>query len=523
MKIKLPNELFANIKKNISNMDKYAFLSSLIMGFVTHMYYITNHFPNADTNLNPDLYSDLSGWMICIGRWCAGLFDRMSSNFILPWVTGVISILLLSCVAVIIVRMFDIENRISIFIVSASIITFPSIMTNLGYIEWGDPFMFSYLFAVLAIYIADVADRFWKLCIASIILAISMGIYQSFICTSVVLCLLLLLKYLLDSDTKILDIVRQGGKYLFIGVFGSLVYFLMWKVTLFITKLEPADYKGLTDYNNYKISEVMRNILESYVFMFKYYFTNEIWHNPAYKIVAYFILLVIFAIFLLAILKNKKIYTDKKKSFAIIIVLLLLPIGYGFIKIIAPKAEVSPLTIENLSLFILMVFLLFEKIDFSNNYLNIMKWCTILCSALIIYSNILTCNIGYVNLQLQYEKSYACMQRIMNSIYSNGYSEKEIPIYISGNILGNNVDSTVPMQKEYLKGLELVEGDVSIYNTMYAKAAFINTYLGLNINYPDDNTQKNIELTEEFKKMPVYPKQGSIAEINNVLVVKMSD
>lgn len=208
MKIELPNELFANIKKNISIMDKYAFLSSLIMGFVTHMYYIANHFPNADTNLNPDLYSDLSGWMICIGRWCAGLFDRMSSNFILPWVTGVISILLLSCVAVIIVRMFDIENKISIFIVSASIITFPSIMTNLGYIEWGDPFMFSYLFAVLAIYIADVADKFWKLCIASIILAISMGIYQSFICTSVVLCLLLLLKYLLDSDTKILDIVH---------------------------------------------------------------------------------------------------------------------------------------------------------------------------------------------------------------------------------------------------------------------------------------------------------------------------
>mgnify|MGYP004479975625 CR=1 FL=1 len=158
MKIDSPNELIKNAKENISKSDVYAFISSLIMGIITHMYYITNHFPNADTNLYTDLYGDLTGWMICIGRWSAGVFDKISSYFILPWITGVISILLLACISVIIVRLYDIENKISIFIISASIITCPSIMATLGYIEWGDPYMFSYLFSVLAIYIADRAN-----------------------------------------------------------------------------------------------------------------------------------------------------------------------------------------------------------------------------------------------------------------------------------------------------------------------------------------------------------------------------
>lgn len=106
MKIDSPNELIENAKSHISKSDIYAFISSLFMGIITHMYYITNQFPNADTNLAPNLCGDLTAWMISLGRWCAGFFDKISSNFMLPWITGIISIFLLSCVSVIIVRMY---------------------------------------------------------------------------------------------------------------------------------------------------------------------------------------------------------------------------------------------------------------------------------------------------------------------------------------------------------------------------------------------------------------------------------
>ena len=321
-----------------------------------------------------------------------------------------------------------------------------------------------------------------------------------------VLCLLLLLKYLLDADTKIMDILCKGGKYLFTGGVGSLLYFLMWKIILHITHLEAANYKGLTDYSKYKVSGVIKNVREAYAFAFRYYYTDEIWYNPPYKIIAYILLTAAFAIVLFSIIKNKKIYADKKKSAAIIIVLLLLPVGYGIIKILAPDISVSPLTIENMSLFILMIFLLFERVDYINNGINIMKWCTMLCSIIIIYNNILVCNIGYMNLQLQYEKSYAGMERVLNSIYDNGYSEEDYVIYIAGNILGNNGETTIPMQKGYLKGLELVESDVSIYNTMSAKATFINTYFGLNINYPDEFIDGGLLWLKCKRKLNYYRK-----------------
>lgn len=521
MKLIEPKEFFCKTKEKITSNMIVAFISAIIFGLVTHMYYISNNFPNADTNLSAGLYLNGYDWMLSIGRWLAYFFDAISSYFILPWIDGIIAIILLGIIAVLLVSMFDIRNKVNVIIVSASLVTFPSLMANFGYINYADTYMYSYLFAVLAIYIANKATKLSEKLVSIVLIACSVGIFQSFICVSIVLCILIIMQDILSNQIKVKDLINKIIRFIWVGGFGMVVYFIVWKLTMLLRHVEPANYKGLTDYGNYSLNALFRNSIDAYRFSYKYLYTNELFYNPTFKILSYILLTLIGVLLLFLVIKNKKIYLDKAKLFILGLDILIIPLGYGFVRIIAPAAAVSPLTIEQLSLFVLTIIIIIEKVEVNNQRVNISKWIVLISSLLIVHSNILISNVGYVNLQLQYEKSYSSMQRIVDRILESEYYSKDIPIFIAGDILGDNYYTAIPQQKEYLKGLELVASDSSVYNTMFAKESFIRTYFGIYIQYPSDEVQQNILNSEEYLQMPIFPNKECIKIIDNVLVIKM--
>lgn len=521
MKVLEPNDFFNRVKEKLAPNIVIAFVSAIIFGLITHMYYITNNFPNADTNLCAGMYLNGYDWMLSIGRWLAYFFDAISSYFILPWIDGIIALVLLGIIASLIVSMFDIKNKVNVIIIAGSIVTFPSIMANFGYVNYADTFMYSYLFAVLSIYIANKVTKLSGKIISVILIACSVGIYQSFICVSIVLCILIILKDILDNQIKLRQLMYKIFSFFCVGGLGMILYFIMWKVAMLIRHVEPANYKGLTDYGNYSLSSILRNMIDGYRFSIKYLYTNELFYNPSYKIVSYVILSLIGALLLVSVIKRKKIYLESWKLVLLVIDILIIPLGFGFIKIIAPATTVSPLTMEQISLFILTIIIILESVDFKNTKIGLLNWLVLFGSVLIIHSNILISNVGYVNLQLQYEKSYSSMQRIVDRIIGSEYYSKDIPIFIAGDIMGDNYYTATPQQKEYLKGLELVASDVSVYNTMFAKESFIRTYFGIYIQYTTDEIQQKILNSDDFKQMPIFPDKECTKVIDGVLVVKM--
>ena len=116
--------LFSKVNKiKISNETKLAFWSALIFGFITHMYVITNMLFSPDSigyyvSKNDKLTS---------GRWFLYVPSAISSDYTLPWVIGVLSLLYIAISVVIIINIFELKTKTSKLLTSALIVTFPTI------------------------------------------------------------------------------------------------------------------------------------------------------------------------------------------------------------------------------------------------------------------------------------------------------------------------------------------------------------------------------------------------------------
>ena len=209
-----------------------------------------------------------------------------------------------------------------------------------------------------------------------------------------------------------------------------------------------------------------------------------------------------------------------------LLIFIVLPVGLGSIKILAPQSNVSPLTIINMSLYIPIIFLLIYELIPENNISKIVQkyyYVCIICAGVILYNNILICNVGYLNFKLQNIKASYMLGNIMNRVLNTeGYSY-DSQLFISGDIKGSNYKTVIPQYHEYLKGMELADSDVSVYNTMFSKEAFIRTYLGIYISYPSDEIQKKILDSEEYKKLNIWPNKDCIGWVDGVLVVRMEE
>ena len=123
----MPEDLLHKVKMSIPAPWKSCFLSALILGFIAHFYKITNWLPNWDSLVFR--YDPQN--MIALGRWFLPVVCAPSSFYDLPWITGLLSILLHGLGAVCICAMFGIRKNTTAAMIGAAVITFPTVTSVL--------------------------------------------------------------------------------------------------------------------------------------------------------------------------------------------------------------------------------------------------------------------------------------------------------------------------------------------------------------------------------------------------------
>lgn len=78
--------------------------------------------------------------MLSSGRWSAELLSVFSTNFQLPVVIGLISVVMLALTAGLTVRILGLTNRVNIVLVSALLVTFPSVACIFAYLFTADAY-----------------------------------------------------------------------------------------------------------------------------------------------------------------------------------------------------------------------------------------------------------------------------------------------------------------------------------------------------------------------------------------------
>lgn len=124
------------------------------------------------------------------------------------------------------------------------------------------------------------------------------------------------------------------------------------------------------------------------------------------------------------------------------------------------------------------------------------QWVALLAAGILVFNYGVSDNIGYSNLEKKYEKTYAYCVRLLDRIEQTEGYYQGIPIALVG-VIGYDEFPTTDITGKVTDGMIGLSGDYLIYKGADYQA-FMQNYLGCNLNFLDPDTVGEIYMTQEY-------------------------
>lgn len=502
---------------------KQCFIYTFILGLIAHGYGFTNLLISHDS-LNS--FSIANQWPKAgLGRIFYVFYITLTrGRIVLPWMIGVLTLCWISLAVYLIVRIFQTEDKWFVMVVAGICVTNPSVYaTAATYMHDLDANAFALFLAVFAVVLwrksklcSDRKKKVILLTIAAIILSITLGIYQSYISVTITLIILLSIYDLLNKE--------KGARVLSVGLTGiamlgatAVLYLVELKVFSKLTGISAMNsdyYNSLGNMSSVLSGNVFAKIVDTYKSFFTAYknFIHTSDPEPLFLMVLFILAVGILYIGVLGLMKMH--WTER----AIFILLgLLMPFGMnissflsnGMFHVLMQYA----VWFFYLTALVLLFWFLGEK-SISEKIKKIFFPVIMLCLFLIIIENIQTANTIYVKKNLEAQSTLSYMTRVADKMEEQKeYIPGETPVVFIG-------EYAVGVERAGFEKYEVIVGAGSkspiTYESTYKK--YFRYVLGRVIEVEDSSQLKT---DERVLKMPVFPKEGSISMIGDVLVVKL--
>ena len=500
-----------SIVKRLTEQQKYAFFATLILGFVSHGYGMTNNYIYHDATILDGLGSTFE-----LGRWALGLSGKLNdivlSNYHLPFLNVLVSILFIALSAIVVVDILTIKSNFLAVITGALMVSYPVVTSSFAY-----NFTAAYYF--LALFLAVCSVKTLKdnkgikiIIISALMIAASAGFYQAYISVSATLFIAsLLLDLYGGNDAK--ETVKNGLRYFSSLVIGLAVYMVISKVFMFIFKPYQTSYQGMEEFGRLNLLKLPSKILEAYLHFF-YIKWNGI--NSSLVMWAFIsVLLVAAAIVILKNIIKSEIKAAGKLLFFVLI--LIIPIAVNIVYIMSTSDNYSVHTLMRYAtLFVLIVPAVFLEKDksffsFSGEIM------LVLITIFYIYTN----NTAYIKMNLVQEEMTSYLTVLQSRITEAEYYNDNMPVVFVGQFAIDDMNLT-KMTETY--------PDIQILGYEYNAIDLLNKeswvrYMRIHTGYEPElgELTDDIRYSDEYAGMPNYPDDGSVKVINGRVVVKFYD
>ena len=516
--------------KSFNENKKIIFKSliyTFVWGLVAHAYMFFNNNLSHDSlsEINAELYSNI--WKIQAGRVFVPIYRLLTHTSIaLPWLIGFFSLLWIGMGVFFVVKLFDIKSDALIFLVSAIFSANITVTaTAASYIHDLDCNMFAMLLAVTAVYLWKKYENgflFGALC-----LALSMGLYQSYISVALTLTLFVLISNILNYSTT-REVVKKGLKSIAMFLLSGAVYFIAIKTipNLIGTVLSSGHNNSIDILTNISLTSLIPGIIKA-CYNCIYQFLTPVYSFPetAVRIIS----IAIFALIVILVIVN---LFDKKTTISNKLLLILLvgltPLAMNITSVLA-SGMIHTLMTYSFWLFYLLAIIL--SVDFAkkrNNHTNIKISLTMLpsiisavCIMLIFINNIQVANSVYFKKDLEHEATQNLFVKISYDLQNfDSYVAGETPVVFVNE--PSCLNSSIPGFEKF----ERIIGADKTYGLSFTQKNRIQMYFDYYLVTPillaEDEYWYEMRESEHVKEMPDYPAKGSIATIDGIVVVKLS-
>lgn len=502
--------------KDFYQKYKYAFCSSVIFTFITHLYFFSSRFANED-DLN---YLSNNVRMLSSGRFTTGTL--FTGELQIPIVKFLCVIIVLAIVSVLICDLFQVKKNRDMVLLSLVLSTFPVFSMAFGYLFMTEVYMMALLFSVLAVYLT--VKFKYGIIVSSFLIAFSLGNYQSYIGVASGLSVLYLIKMILDSaDLK--DIGKTFVKLLIMGVLGIFLYFLILKIYLNIFDVSLSNYKGADSMGIPPVSEWIRLFIRTYKDFIGYFLGRTFYKSTIFYIV---VRLILFFLCFIVLLKRMKV-NHYKNWYLLLICIILLPLAINVVDFMVYKTTISVLNIYQFVLiYVACIIIISYKGNEKNKFNSWILVFSIVCLVTVGYENFVLINKYYLKIEEFYDYTVSITNRLLTRIEGvEGYNY-DMPVMFVGEIGDNfynllmNKDpwEDIVITDQGLWGRYIGFEDIYYFESERKIIDFIKYSHGVFLKSVDYLKREEIKKMEELKNMDAWPSNNSIKIIDNVLVVK---
>ena len=508
-----PEGLFGKLNRDrIKKEWKVSFLATFLIGLMVHMPVLLSDIPNHD-GLD-SLYFNQN--MITSGRWFLAVACGFSSFYTIPWLIGLLGLLFLSFAAAALVELLEVQKTWAAALVGGLLVSFPALASTFAYVFTMDGYMLALLLAVLAVLVTK--KYRWGFAAGGVCLAFSMGTYQAYLSFAMVLSLYSILLLMMD-DAKPKEKAKRSVRYLYMGVIGVTLYYLLLQILLKIEGKELDTYQGINTLGTGVSASGAGTLLNSlYHDFFAFVFRgNVVFQNVISALACCGLALA--ALWAGVQLMFARKWWKKISFFAIIVLTLaVLPPIVNVILVVSPNVNYHLLMRFQYVLLPIGLLCFATRGRGDKKSSAWLEWLTLGAAFVLVFHYAVVDNIAYSNLAKRYEKTYAYCIRLLDRIEQTEGYYPGIPIAMVGQVSDvqyPDTDISLPVTSNMI-GLY---GDSLLY-TGDNYREFIRHYLGATLNILPAEAMAEAYYSEEYEAMDSFPGKNSVCIIDGVMYVK---
>ncbi len=511
------------------NRFQFIFFCTLLLGLAAHGYcYFNLLFSHDALHLVQDSNSAVA--QIGLGRFLNPLYLQLRGSICSSSLIGILSLCYLTISIWLMIMLLDIKQKLLIFC-ACGILTANTAITflNASYIGTADVYMLALLLSVAAAYIAA-QYRYGFLC-SPILLCMSLGLYQSYLQVTVFLCMLSIVKLLLENK-PIKTTIFTAAKLLFALLSGLLLYKAVFQYTLTLTGVDIMDsYNGLANVGQFEnLAALWQLTKQTWLYPLQYYMTPQISNSQAIAVFN-----VILGVLLLLSLARILIRRSSSPGKLLLLgcLIFLMPFGINVVYFIANGMEHALMIY---SFFLVYLFLLYtldvnisipakkqnqEQTNTPQVFSDIPRWIAVVCLICVIFHNINFSNQLYLKKDLEFQSTLSVMTRIVDRMeQTDGYILGQTPVILVGSLYNSPLSQERPGFEE-ITGLGCSQNFSTTYYLTYQW--YFEQILAYPIQLLDPDEASAFLQYHAVQSIPVFPQKGCCALLDDVLVVKLSD
>lgn len=498
-------------------------------------------------------------WEISIGRGLQRYFDKMRYGLIVESLNTMLSLILILIAVELILELFGFRQKWLRYLVIGLTIASPTVCNSLTYSYLTVNFFLAFLFSVLAVYVYDYFyekgchdigrhhSKYFVLAVVggAVFIAMCMASYQAYFSVTCMLLLFVMFRKLLREDVSSVDDGKHKSEtknvWHFLGcsvaflLCGGIFYYLLTQLLLWHANTKMATYKGVDGASlSGMILSLPSSIMHCYQQFaehFEYYRMYMQLHFIEWLMVGYLVLMAVCVVWQTVRLFQK----NRVNAIVFLIGVLLIPVACTAVLTIAVGNNLMPLMTMSLVLLIPLGFLFVPErenafgskaTDGSKSSLYIgfcAKRIYFVLMLLFLWFGITTVTNDQMAIKEGKDSTVAITNQVIATLNTKGYLNNEKQIVLIGRPAENPLFTHHEAYQTANYYAQFGGFSVAADTCRSTWSGVIYHYCGLNFElFSDDNYDKMVA-DKRVADMPAYPAEGSVQEIDDVVVVKISD